>query len=35
MNIGKIIKANNPKSYEKLRKIRSENKKENLTESIQ
>ena len=32
MNIGRIIQENNPKSYEKLRKIRSENKKENLTE---
>ena len=32
MNIGRLIQENNPKSYEKLRKIRSENKKENLTE---
>lgn len=33
MNIGRIIKENYPQSYESLRKIRNENKKENLTES--
>lgn len=32
MNIGEIIKVNNPKSYKKLRKIRRKNKNENLTE---
>lgn len=32
MSIGRIIKENYPKSYEKLSKFRSENKKENLTE---
>lgn len=32
MSIGRIIKENYPESYEMLRKIRSENKKENLTE---
>ena len=32
MSIGRIIKENYPKSYEKLNKIRGENKKEKLTE---
>lgn len=32
MSIGRIIKENYPKSYEKLNKIRSENKKEKLIE---
>lgn len=32
MSIGRIIKENYPKSYEKLSKIRSENKNKNLTE---
>lgn len=32
MSIGRIIKENYPESYERLRKIKSENKRENLTE---
>lgn len=33
MNIGKVIKENQPDSYKKLKRIKSENKKENLTEN--
>ena len=32
MNIGTFIKENQPDSYKKLKRIKSENKKENLTE---
>lgn len=32
MNIGRIIKENYSERYERLREIRSKNKKENLTE---
>lgn len=33
MNIGTFIKENQPDSYKKLKRIKSKNKKENLTEN--
>lgn len=32
MNIGRFIKENQQESYKKLKRIKSENKKQNLTE---
>ena len=32
MNIGRVIKENQPDSYKKLRNIKSKNKNKNLTE---